>query len=102
MVNILNSLNFTKIGDSFVLEPIDNILINQILRVANRGFYKEYDDVVIVKLIIVKLFDDKLNIKIKYDTGNSEFTMQFENNFDAIFLETLRIVREKKLNKIGI
>lgn len=103
---ILKSLNFQKNGESFDLKPIDNSLINQILRITTNGFivkdtYTESDPVN-VKLISVKINDDRLSINIiYYDSGNSEFTMPFEK-FDSIFLEELRKLREKKLNKIGI
>jgi len=60
---------------------------------------------VLIKSITIKDFEnnrlnDQLNINIIYDSGNSEYTIPFENNFDLIFLETLRESRDKKLNYI--
>ena len=103
---ILKSLNFIKVGDSFMLEPNNNVIINRIIRAANTGFTKdafvEYGEV-IVNLIIVKILNNNpigLNIKIKYgDSNNSEYTMPTEK-FDEIFLEVLRENRDKKLNSI--
>lgn len=60
---------------------------------------------VLIKSITIKDFEnnrlnDQLNINIIYDSGNSEYTMPFENNFDKIFLEVLRENRNKKLDSI--
>lgn len=103
--HILKSLNFIKVGDSFMLEPNNNVIINRIIRAVNTGFTKdafvEYGEV-IVNLIIVKILNNNpgLNIKIKYgDSNNSEYTISTEK-FDEIFLEALRENRDKKLNSI--
>jgi len=118
--HLLKSLNFTKIGDSFLLERFsDNILSLQIMmattpdRVTKDHWYysnlKKYlDDTesyMSIKYITIKDFEqnrlnDLLNINIVYDSGNSEYTMPFEKNFDSIFLEALRESRDKKLNSI--
>lgn len=115
--HLLKSLKFNKIGDSFVLETFtDNILSFQIMITSNvttidnnyDKFKKYLDDsksYLSIKSITIKDFEqnrlnDKLNINIKYNSGNSEYSMPFEQNFDSIFLETLRENREKKLNNI--
>jgi hypothetical protein len=112
--HILKSLNFTKIEDSFVLEHLtDNVLIEQILLasqpIAEQSIDKFKKNMrnlyVLIKSITIKYFEqnrlhDQLNINIIYDSGNSEYTMPFEKNFDKIFLEVLRENRDKKLNSI--
>jgi hypothetical protein len=104
---ILKSLNFIKVGDSFMLENLtDNILIEQILLTSQPiseqsigKFKKNMRNLyVLVKSITIKDFEqkrlqDQLNINIIYDSGNSEYTMPFDKNFDKIFLEALREIK---------
>lgn len=112
--HLLKSLNFDKVGDSFILEHLtDNVLIEQIL-LASQTVPEEFIDkfkknmrnlYVLIKSITIKDFEnnrlnDQINIDIIYDGGNSEYTMSFEKNFDKIFLEALRENRDKKLNSI--
>jgi len=115
--HLLKSLNFKKIGDSFVLEHFtDNILSLQIMITSNvttidnnydklRKYLDDTESYKSIKSISIKDFEqnrlqDQLNINIIYDGGNSEYTMPFEKNFDTIFLEALRENRDKKLNSI--
>lgn len=118
--HLLKSLKFNKVGNSFVLETFtDNVLSVQIMMTSapssinkDHWYYnnlkKHLDDTksyLSIKSITIKDFeqnrlDDKLNINIIYDSGNSEYTMPFENNFDSIFLEALREDRDKKINNI--
>lgn len=55
---LFKSLNFNKVGDSYVLTPTDNVLINQIVRAANKGFTKdafvEYGEVIVKSIKYVK------------------------------------------------
>ena len=117
---ILKSLNFNKVGDSFVLKIFnDNILSLQIMMSSAPSNVNEdhwyYDNLKrhldetesykSIESITIKEFEnnrlnDQLNINIIYDGGNSEYTMPFEKNFDKIFLEVLRENRDKKLNSI--
>lgn len=115
--HILKSLNFNKVGDSFVLEHFtDNILILQIMISSNvttidnnydklKKYLDETESYKAIKSITIKDFEnnrlnDQLNINIIYDSSNSEYSMPFEKNFDRIFLEVLRENRDKKLNSI--
>jgi hypothetical protein len=117
--NILKSLNFIKIEDSFVLEHFtDNILTLQIMIASDvikfpfpllhnnlKKYLDETESYKSIKSITIKDFEHnrlkgQLNINIIYDSGNSEYTMSFEKNFDSIFLETLRENRDKKLSSI--
>lgn len=117
---ILKSLNFTKIGGSFLLERFsDNILSLQIMMATTpdsvtkdhwyysnlKKYLDDTESYMSIKSITIKDFEqnrlnDLLNINIVYDGGNSEYTMPFEKNFDSIFLEALREGRDKKLNSI--
>jgi hypothetical protein len=117
---ILKSLNFTKIGRSFLLERFsDNILSLQIMMATTpdsvtkdhwyysnlKKYLDDTESYMSIKSITIKDFEqnrlnDLLNINIVYDGGNSEYTMPFEKNFDSIFLEALREGRDKKLNSI--
>jgi len=118
---LLKSLNFKKIGDSFVLENLtDNILSIQIMmssapsNISKDHWYyenlkKHLDDTksyLSIESITIKdfeqnrLYHDTLNINIIYDSGNSEYTMPFEKNFDKIFLEVLRENRDNKIQDI--
>ena len=112
--HILKSLNFNKVEDSFILEHFtDNILSYQIMITTNGGkindklkkYLDENESYKSIKSITIKNFEnnrlnDQLNINIIYDSGNSEYLMPFEKNFDKIFLEVLRENRDKKLNSI--
>ena len=119
--HILKSLNFNKVGDSFVLEHLtDNILSLQIMMSSapsnvnkDHWYYDnlkrhldETESYKSIKSITIKdfeqnrLYHDILNINIIYDSGNSEYTMPFEKNFDKIFSEVLRENRDKKINKL--
>ena len=62
--------------------------------------YKSIKSITIKDFEQNTLYHDILNINIIYDSGNSEYTMSFEKNFDKIFLEVLRENRDKKLNSI--
>lgn len=111
---LLKSLNFNKVEDSFVLKVFnDNILSYQIMITTNGGkindklkkYLDENESYKSIKSITIKDFEnnrlnDQLNINIIYDSGNSEYSMPFEKNFDRIFLEVLRENRDKKLNSI--
>jgi len=111
---LLKSLNFNKVEDSFVLKVFnDNILSYQIMITTNGGkindklkkYLDENESYKSIKSITIKNFEnnrlnDQLNINIIYDSGNSEYLMPFEKNFDKIFLEVLRENRDKKLNSI--
>jgi len=111
---LLKSLNFNKVEDSFILEHFtDNILSYQIMITTNGGkindklkkYLDENESYKSIKSITIKNFEnnrlnDQLNINIIYDSGNSEYLMPFEKNFDKIFLEVLRENRDKKLNSI--
>lgn len=114
---LLKSLNFNKVGGSFLLENFtDNILSLQIMISSNvttidnnydklKKYLDETESYKSIKSITIKDFEnnrlnDQLNINIIYDSGNSEYTMPFEKNFDKIFLEVLRENRDKKLNSI--
>ncbi len=114
---ILQSLNFKKIENSFILDnPTNNILTTQILIASQPGIKdkiierlkKHLDDeksYKSIKSITIKEFEqnriqNKLNINIIYDNGNSEYTMLFENNFHTIFLETMQEERNNKLNNL--
>lgn len=111
---LLKSLNFNKVEDSFVLKVFnDNILSYQIMITTNGGkindklkkYLDENESYKSIKSITIKDFEnnrlnDQLNINIIYDSGNSEYLMPFEKNFDKIFLEVLRENRDKKLNSI--
>ncbi len=120
---LLKSLNFNKVEDSFVLKVFnDNILSYQIMITAMRPYAEkltnggkindklkkyldENESYKSIKSITIKNFEnnrlnDQLNINIIYDSGNSEYSMPFEKNFDRIFLEVLRENRDKKLNSI--
>lgn len=115
--HLLKSLNFNKVGGSFILEHFtDNILSLQIMISSNvttidnnydklKKYLDETESYKTIKSITIKDFEnnrlnDQLNINIIYDGGNSEYTMPFEKNFDKIFLEALRENRDKKLNSI--
>mgnify|MGYP003463420188 CR=1 FL=1 len=112
--NLFKSLNFNKVEDSFILEHFtDNILSYQIMITTNGGkindklkkYLDENESYKSIKSITIKDFEnnrlnDQLNINIIYDSGNSEYLMPFEKNFDKIFLEVLRENRDKKLNSI--
>lgn len=115
--HLFKSLNFNKVGDSFILEHFtDNILSLQIMISSNvttidnnydklKKYLDETESYKAIKSITIKDFEnnrlnDQLNINIIYDGGNSEYTMPFEKNFDKIFLEVLRENRDKKLNSI--
>jgi hypothetical protein len=121
---LFKSLNFNKVGDSYVLETFtDNNLSFHIMIASNGTGYDRVSKNIIenydklrkylddtesyksIKSITIKDLEqnrlqDQLNINIIYDGGNSEYTMPFEKNFDIIFLETLRENRDKKLNSI--
>jgi hypothetical protein len=114
---LFKSLNFNKVGASFILEHFtDNILSLQIMIASNvttidnnydklKKYLDETESYKSIKSITIKDFEqnrlnDLLNINIVYDSGNSEYTMPFEKNFDKIFLEVLRENRDKKLNSI--
>ena len=115
--HILKSIKFNKIGGSFTLKHFtDNILSLQIMIASNvttidnnydklRKYLDDTESYKSIKSITIKDFEqnrlnDLLNINIIYDSGNSEYTMPFEKNFDKIFLEALRENRDKKLNSI--
>ena len=114
--HLLKSLNFNKIGDSFILEHFTdnnlsfNIMISSDVRkIDNYDRLKKYlDDTESyksIKSITIKDFEQnrlngELNINIIYDSGNTEYRMPFEDKFDTIFLETLRENRDKKLNSL--
>ena len=119
--HLLKSLNFNKVGDSFILKNLtDNILSIQIMMSSAPSNIDEdhcyYDNLkrhldetksyLSIESITIKdfeqnrLYHDILNINIIYDSGNSEYTMPFEKNFDKIFSEVLRENRDKKINKL--
>jgi len=114
---LFKSLNFNKVGDSYVLETFtDNNLSFHIMKVTNssneennnrlKKYLDETESYKSIKSITIIDFeqrksDNQLNIKIIYgDSNYSEYTMPFNKNFDAIFLETIRENRDKKLDSI--
>ena len=73
------------------------------IKTPDKKQFKEisfYSNEITIKDFENNRLNDQLNINIIYDSGNSEYTMPFEKNFDKIFLEVLRENRDKKLNSI--
>lgn len=117
---LFKSLNFNKIGDSYVLETFTdntlslNIMIASSPDVITRDHWyytnlkKHLDDTESyksIKSITIKHFEQNksgnlLNINIIHDSGNSEYAMLFDKNFDKIFLETIRENRDNKLESL--